>query len=307
MSLKMQLQGDLQAFRKPVKGVKSLLQAPGQTDIKSCPAVKAFVPHGKAEHILSLERTQIPVLSPRAAFPPYQVSELLEELQNIQELLFHQGQPDPLCLQHLQLHLQHFCLLHLLLQLPQPGPSHLHKTQQTHLQLSLSCPRIAKLSFAPFVVNGAHSRRFSWREGHFFNFEISGAVWKSVLCCCVQWELNHHWLQAGHSGHLNPKFILYFTLQYQHCSVSFLPFCIPVALHKAKLICVASAQPSLCLAAPVQQIICTFSGTRGCVCPWGRGNQLRNNLSTASPCFSPGIGMNFSFDPAWQLINQWSF
>lgn len=37
------------------------------------------------------------------------------------------------------------------------------------LELSLSCPRIAKLGFPPFVVNGAHSRGFSWREVHFFN------------------------------------------------------------------------------------------------------------------------------------------
>lgn len=46
-----------------------------------------------------------------------QVSELLEELQDVHQLLLHQRQSNPLCLQHLQLHLKQLGLLWLLLQL----------------------------------------------------------------------------------------------------------------------------------------------------------------------------------------------
>lgn len=74
-----------------------------------------------------------------------------------------------------------------------------------------------------------------------------------MLCSCVQGEFIHHWLQAGHSGILNTKCIIYFILKYQHFYVSFLPFCIPVVLYKAKLICVPSPQSPPCPAAPPQQ------------------------------------------------------
>lgn len=46
-----------------------------------------------------------------------QVSELLEEQQNVHKFLFHEGQTNPLCLQHLQLYLKQFSLLCLLLKL----------------------------------------------------------------------------------------------------------------------------------------------------------------------------------------------
>lgn len=59
-----------------------------------------------------------------------QVSELLEKLQDVHELLLHQRQTDPLCLQHLQLHLKQLSLLSLLLQLLHQGVLHLEDMAQ---------------------------------------------------------------------------------------------------------------------------------------------------------------------------------
>lgn len=61
-----------------------------------------------------------------------QVSELLEELQDVHEFLLHQRQTNPLRLQHLQLHLKQLSLLCLLLQLMHQRILHLEDTTRTN-------------------------------------------------------------------------------------------------------------------------------------------------------------------------------
>lgn len=58
----------------------------------------------------------------------HQVSELLQELQDVHQLLLHQRQTNSLRLQHLQLHLEQLGLLCSLLQLLRQRVLHLHDT-----------------------------------------------------------------------------------------------------------------------------------------------------------------------------------
>lgn len=59
----------------------------------------------------------------------HQVSELLQQLQDVHQLLLHKGQTDPLRLQHLQLHLKQLGLLRFLLQLLNQRVLHLQHTE----------------------------------------------------------------------------------------------------------------------------------------------------------------------------------
>lgn len=118
-------------------------------------------------------------------------------------------------------------------------------------------------------------------------WDIRSCQEMSALLLCAMGA--HSPLQAGHSGTLNTKFITDFTLKYQHCSVSFLPFCIPVALHKAKFICVPSPRSSLYLAAPAVQSSVHPVGQEDVSVLGAVGTRWRTPTGTTSPLPLPAF------------------